>query len=303
MDNKELQAAVAEMMQKPEKQAFAEFITETVQPGRIIDNWVGMLLDYRSLEHGDMLVKQVRKGIRVYSHVLGSEPLKSQMTLTDRVAYTLDTAIVATWANSLDLQNGRFGTAQEIINEMQIKLREYYVNKVFTALTSVWTAANTPNNYTAASGSVTKTILDNAIARIDDTTSGAKAIVGTRDVLRPITEFAQWSTEPVGGTKALIQDVASEAAAKGYLGSYKGIPLVVAEQSYDYPDTNVARIPNDKLLVIGTKVGEFITYGAPRPQEWMNMTVVPPAWNYAIWQQFGFIIDKAEGIYVVGAIS
>lgn len=301
MEDKELQNAVAELMQKPDKQAFAEFITETVQPGRIVDDWVGMLLNYRQLNAGDILVKRVKKGIKVYSHVLGSEPMQSQMTLTDRVAYTLDTALVSVWANMLDLQNGRFGTAQDLISEMQIKLREYYINKVFTALSTIWTTSNTPNNYTSVGGSVTSTVLNNAIARIDNTTNGVKAIVGTKEALRPITTFAQWSVD--GSNAALIQSVATEVANNGMLGSYRGIPLVVAQQSFDYPDTNQKMIPSDKILVIGENVGEFITYGDPITQEWVKYETVPPTWNYALGQQFGFIIDNANGIYVIGGLS
>lgn len=301
MEDKELQNAVAELMQKPDKQAFAEFITETVQPGRIVDDWVGMLLNYRQLNAGDILVKRVKKGIKVYSHVLGSEPMQSQMTLTDRVAYTLDTALVSVWANMLDLQNGRFGTAQDLISEMQIKLREYYINKVFTALSAIWTTSNTPNNYTSVGGSVTNTVLNNAIARIDNTTNGVKAIVGTKEALRPITTFAQWSVD--GSNAALIQSVATEVANNGMLGSYRGIPLVVAQQSFDYPDTNQKMIPSDKILVIGENVGEFITYGDPITQEWVKYETVPPTWNYALGQQFGLIIDNADGIYVIGGLS
>lgn len=228
--------------------------------------------------------------------------MRSELTVSDRLNYILDTAIVSVNANVMELQSGELGTVESISAEMSAKMRDYMINKVFTALTTIWTAGNTPSNYTAMGGAVTKTALDNAIARINDTTSGVKAIVGSRAALQPITTFAQWDTSP-GTTYGLITSVSEEIARTGWLGSYQGTPIVVAKQSYDYADTYVKQIPEDKILVLGENVGEFITYGGVQTQEYTDMRPVPPEWIYSQYTQFGFLIDNAQGLYVIGGIS
>lgn len=53
MEKNKINEAVAELMKDSSKRAaLAEFITEYVQPGHIIDEWIGMLLNYRALQPG-----------------------------------------------------------------------------------------------------------------------------------------------------------------------------------------------------------------------------------------------------------
>lgn len=300
-DKTQLEAAAALMKDPTQREALAELIIEYANPMHITSDWIGMLLNTRSLNPGDALVRKVRKGIKVHTHVPGAIPLKSEITVSERINYVLDTAQVSVGAGEMELASGELGTVAEISSEMQAKLRDYLVNKVFTSLTTVWTAANTPNNFTSVGGSLTSTALDNAIQRINQTTSGAKAIVGTRAALQPITSFAQWDS--TGGTTALIQGIAEELRRTGWLGSYAGVPIVVVNQDYDNIEDYNALIPTDKVLVLGENVGDFITYGGVNTQQYTDMRPVPPYWNLTLWTQFGMIIDRADGLYVIGGLS
>jgi hypothetical protein len=68
-----LKQEVAALMKDPSKrEAFAEMITEFVQPNHVMTDFVGMLLNTRSLKPGDSLVKKLRKGIKVYTLVPGA---------------------------------------------------------------------------------------------------------------------------------------------------------------------------------------------------------------------------------------
>lgn len=302
MDITQLKEAYASIAKDQNKRGeLAEMIVEYAQPGHIATNWIGMLLNSRTLNPGDLLVKKIRKGIKVYSHVPGAIPLKSEITVADRINYVLDTAQVSVTAGVMELESGELGTVADISSEMQAKLRDFYMQKVFTALTTVWTAANTPNNFISVGGALTKTALDNAINRINETTAGVKAIVGTRNALQSITGFAQW--ESFGGTNATIQSVSEEIARTGWIGAYQGTPILVVPQEYDAPDTYNKMIPEDKVLVIGKNVGDFITYGPVHTQEYTDMKPVPAQWNLTYWTQFGFIIDNADGLYVIGGLS
>ena len=147
-ENIQLNQAVASLMKdRTQRQAFAQMIVEYVKPNHITVDFVNMLLNSRSLNPGDSLIKKLRKGLQVHTLVPGAIHLAHEITVTERANYVLDGADIKVTASEWDLDNGNIGTVGEIRTEMMAKLRDYYQNKVFTALTTVWTAVNTPNNY------------------------------------------------------------------------------------------------------------------------------------------------------------
>lgn len=304
MDKKQLNEQVASVIQSKDREALAELIVEYVQPNHITTDYISMLLNTRRLNPGDALVKKVRKGIEVRTLVPGAVHLSSELTVNERMNYVLDGADVKVTYNEWELENGNIGTVESIRSEMLAKLRDFYLGKVFTALSTVWTAGNTPNNFTSVGGAITATALETAIDRINQTTPGVKAVVGLRSAMTPITKFgAFWNdgagTPTVWGVDSQLEEV----MRTGFLGTYYGAPLIALDQVWDYPDDYNALLPTDKVLVIGENVGEFITYGEVREKQWSDMNPTPPQWMLEIYQQFGMIIDNAWGIYVIGGLS
>lgn len=301
--DKDLMQEVASLMKDPsKKEAFAEMMVEYVQPNHLMTDFVGLLLNTRSMKPGDMLVKKVRKGIRVHTFVPGAIPLSSQITVSDRINYVLDGAIVDVNYNSWDLAAGEIGTVESIRSEMSAKMRDYIMSKVFTALSTVWTAVNTPNNYTSVGGAVTKTALDNAIEYVNQNVAGgAKAIVGVRSAMHPIIDFAGYNS--YSATDFQIESVREEIFRTGWLGRYQGVPLVTIDQQWDNPEDHVALMPTDKILVIGQNVGEFVTFGDTVSSSWEDPRPVPPQTYMRMYSQFGMIVDNAEGLFVLGNLS
>lgn len=304
--NDKQKAAVAEafasMMRDPnQRDALAEIIVEFVQPNHLTSQFVSDILGTRRLNPGDSLVKKVRKGIEVRTLVPGAVHLASEITISERMNYILDGADVKVTYNQWELENGEIGSVGEIRREMAAKLNDFYVNKVFTALSTVWSAVNTPDNFTSVGGTVTATALENAIDNINQTTPGAKVIVGSRAAVTPITKFgAFWSD---GTNTEMSQTAADEIRARGALGRYYGVPIKAIEQVWDNPEDYNTLIPTDKILVVGENVGEFITYGDVRTKQWSDMNPTPPQWMLELYQQFGMIIDNAMGIHVLGNLS
>jgi len=298
----QIKEAIASLMKdKSKRDAFAEMIVEYVQPNHLTTDFVGMLLSTRNLKPGDSLVKKLRKGIEVRTLVPGSIPLASEITVTDRVNYILDGSVVKTTFNEWEIENGEIGTVESIRGEMAAKLKDVFQNKVFTALTTVWTAVNTPDNYTNVGGAVNATVLEAAIDRINQTTPGVKAVVGTRAAMTPITKFgAFWSD---GSNVAFSDSQINEIVQRGILGRYYGAPLIALDQIYDNPEDYNALIPSDKILVIGENVGEFITYGDVKSSQWDDPRVVPPQFFLQSYQQYGMLIWNAQGLYVLGGLS
>ncbi len=303
MDNIELKTAVAEVIKSGDRQALAEMIIEYVQPSHIMTDFVGMLLNTRSLKAGDSLVKRLRKGIDVKTLVPGSIHLANEVTITDRINYVLDGSDVKVTWSEWELETGEIGTVDSIYSEMLAKLKDHIMNKVFTSLSTVWTAVNTPNNFTSVGGSVTATALENAIDYINQNTPGVKAVIGSRAAMTPITKFAAFWSDGAGANTTGSQNAIDEIRANGKLGMYYGAPLYTVEQVWDNPEDHNTMIPTDKILVIGENVGEFITYDSPKTKQYSDMRPTPPQWFLEVYQRYGLMIWNANGIYVIGGLS
>lgn len=302
--NDELKIAIASLMKdRSKRDAFAEMITEYIQPNHITVDFVSMLLNSRRLNPGDSLVKKLRKGLEVHTLVPGSIHLAHEVTVTDRVNYILDGADVKAQFNTWEIENGDIGTVDDIRREMLAKLNDFFQQKIFTALTSVWTLANTPSNYVSMGGAVTATALEDAIDRINQTTPGVKAVVGVRSAMTPITKFgAFWSDS--SGTKTAVHDPAvQEIMDRGMIGKYYGAPLIVLDQIYDNLEDYQALLPTNKILVLGENVGEFITFGDVKTKMYDDPRPTPPYTFLEYWLQFGLMIWNAQGLYVIGGIS
>lgn len=304
MNEKELNEAVASLVRDPsQRQALAQMIIEYVKPNHITVDFVSMLLDSRALQPGDSLVKKLRKGLKVHTLVPGAIHLAGEITVRERVNYVLDGADIKVMASEWDLENGDIGTVGEIRTEMLAKLRDYYQNKVFTALASVWSVANTPLNYISAGGPITATVLKNAIDYITRITGGVRAVVGVRNIMNPITEFGAFWTDPGTGATGVSDPAIEEIRNSGKLGVFYSAPLIALQQIWDNPADYNTLLPEDKILVIGNNVGEFITFGAEKWKEYTDPRPTPPNWFLELYQQFGLMVWRAEGIYVIGDVT
>lgn len=301
--SKELREAYASLVKdRNPSEALAELMVEFVPTNHITTDFVGMLLNTRRMKEGDALVKKLRKGIEVRTLVPGSIHLASEITVEARANYILDGADVKVTYNEWELESGELGTVAEIRAEMLAKLRDFYMNKVYSALTTVWTAANTPNNFTNVGAPITATALEDAIDYINQEAGGVKAVVGTRAQLTPITKFGAFWNDHDSGTPTVwgVDSQLEKVMREGWLGTYYGARLVALDHLYDNPvDYTQLILPINRILVIGNNVGEFITYGEPRWKQWTDMNPTPPQGFIETYQRFGMIIDKAQGIYVL----
>ena len=99
MEEKQLKEAIAAVMKdRTQRDALAQMLVEYIDPQHVTVDIMGLLMPSRALKPGDSLVRKVRKGIKVWSHTPGAIGLKSEVTVTDRVTYMLDTAIVGVTA-------------------------------------------------------------------------------------------------------------------------------------------------------------------------------------------------------------
>jgi hypothetical protein len=307
MDNKEreqYQQAFASLA-KTDREALASLIVEYLQPMHITTDFVGMLLNTRNLAPGTQLVKKVRKGITVRTFVPGSIHLASEVTVYDRAVYNLGGFDVKVHANEWEIESGEIGSLADIENEMRAKIKDYFMNLVFNALANLWNFANTPNNWVSVGGPLTAPVLQTAVDEINYQVGSVKAIVGTRRALTPITTFGNYvpyvaGTQGIWGTP--IPSAVEEIARTGFLGSWYGCKVVALDQIWDNELDHNAMLPEDKVLVVGNNVGEFITYGDVKVKQWQDMNPTPPVFKIELWGNFGMIIDHQEGIFVIDGL-
>jgi hypothetical protein len=287
----EVRQAWSEVAKDPNRrQELAQLIVEYVQPNHLTNTYMSLLFNTRALQPGDLLVKKVRKGIRVHTLVPGSVHMASELTVTERMNYILDGADVKVTFNAWEMERGDIGTLADITAEMRNKLADYHFQKVFTALTNVWTASNTPSNFTQLGTTLTKTALENAVKQVNLTGGGAKLIVGTRTALSTITEFGGFwdsGTTAAGTPQVAIPSVIEEIHNTGWVGKFMGVPILTLDQVYDNLEDNNSLLPDDKVLVIGQRVGEFITFGDVKSKNWTDWNPTPPQEYIELFQQFG----------------
>jgi hypothetical protein len=200
------------------------------------------------------------------------------------------------------MENGEIGTVESIRAEMLAKYKDTVMNKVFTALTSVWTAVNTPSNFINVGGALTSTVLKNAIDYINQTTGGVKAVVGVRSALTPVTTFGGFWADPATALHRVDSQL-EEVMKTGWLGRYYGAPILTLNQIWDNPEDHNTLLPTDKVLVIGENVGDFITYGDVKWKMYDDPRPTPPYTFLEMYQQIGLLIWNAQGIYVIGGLS
>lgn len=295
--DKKAQEAFAALASDPnQRQALAEWLVEWIQPNHYARELMSFMLDTRSLNLGDALVKKVRKGIEVRTLVPGAVHMASEITVQDTANYMLDGADVKVHANLWELESGELGTVESIRTEMLAQLSDFYMLRTYAALSNVWNATNTASNY-ASGAAITAALLEAAIDEVTYRMGKAKVVLGARRILQPVTKFgAFWSDGT--NTRGSDENI-SEIMRTGWLGRYYGVPIVGLDQVWKSPVDYTHTIPENKILVIGESVGEFINYGPVREKQWEDMNPTPPVWILELYQQYGMIIDNANGIYVI----
>lgn len=304
MEQNELKAAFASLAKDhSRREELAALLTEYIQPNHLSQSIMNLFLSTRQLNLGDALVKKVRRGIEVRKLVPGSIHLASEVTVSDRINYTLEGADVKVGYNLWEMEAGDIGSVADLQSEMRAKLSDYYIGRTFTALSTIWNGTNTPTNYTNVGGALTAAALKNAIDTINLKIGSVKAVVGTRKALTPITTFgAGWALPYTNVDGVAIPEALSEIYRTGWLGMYYGAPIVALTQVYNNAVDYTPMLPENKVLVIGENAGEFILYGPSRDKAYDDMQPTPPQFYLETYQQFGLIVDNAQGIYVLDVV-
>lgn len=301
MDN--VKKALSSLSQtEASRRELAAAMIEWIKPNHLTSDLISLFLDTRQLKAGDPIIKRLRKpGIKVRKMVPGTVHLADEIAVTERINYTFDSHIVKVMANQWDLERGDLGSVQEIREEMTAKLVDFYVGKVFALLSTVWNNVNTPSNYAEVATSLSKSALDTAIDYISYKTGGVKAIVGVKNTLLPLVDFAGYGT--YDSHKQFSDEILTETLRNGWIGQYRGVRNILGlSQVWDDPESNSTLLPENYVLVIGNNAGEFVTYGEPKWKEYIDNQPTPPYFVMETYQEWGMVVDRAEAVYVIKVV-
>jgi hypothetical protein len=316
--------ALAELA-KTDRRAFAEVITEYVDPVYLTLDLMGQFMNTREITLGDMYVKSFKGKYHVQQIVPGQITLGEQITVRNKaLSYNLDILSAKAKYNELELAHGGPAYRPETVRaDVRKALDEKLVMRGWNALGNIWTAGNSAaltqsgsavSNFIDASGPLTSTALDQAIDHVNYWSEGVRTIIGTEQALAPLSTFGQYKL--ISGTlgdnyvtldgrpAGTFQNV-SPYGGPGGVESYRGVSNIVRlKQIFDetqYPKRPL--LPTDFVLVVGENIGEFITYGGAQTKEWTDMEPTPPYWNYETYLQFGMMIWNAKGLTKIKVTS
>jgi hypothetical protein len=301
ISREELKVAMSSVA-KTDKKALAELIVSYVDPKHITLDIAGMFLNTRALKPGDAIVKKVRRGIEVRQFVPGQTTLSSQITLKDVVNYNIDQHYVQVSHNLWEIESGEIGSVESIRAEMKAKLNDFFQTRIMTALYTL-ASIDDDTNFYYMTAPITRTVLESAIDKINDEAGGVKAVVGRRTALAPVTKFAGYR-QAVGSTESTapmvaVNSVLEEIQRTGWVGTYYGTTFMALPQIYDNPYDRNELIRDDLVVVVGDKLGEFITYGEPKEDQWTEMSTAPPTWYIRTYVQHGMILDALENAVII----
>lgn len=314
MNRDELRKAVAEaastageLARGEKRSAYAELITELLQPHHITFDVFSAFMPVEQFKPGDFFTRKIRKGrYRARAMVPGASHLTDATVYQNQFTYIFDRLIAGTSMNLWEVRNGELGTLETIKSEVQKDLIDECAARVFNVLSTVWNSTNTPLNYTNASSTgLTATALDASIENLIEKAGNVTAIVGARRALYPLYTFAGYKDVLLadGSTRKapFMQDVLLERFRTGRIAKYNGIPVIEIPQILDnrLPIINRKLVSDDKVLLIGEDAGKIALMGDVETQEYTDMSKQPADYQFHCWQAWGVLVDRPEYLGVI----
>jgi hypothetical protein len=222
---------------------FLKFIKLDVQK----DNLVPLIADVEQVPVGATPQWVVRKGIKAYVHEPGTYAPRSHIT---QITNTIASEMVSVHPEMEieQLAAGRYGTVADIRNMVKEELLGRRYATIWNTLINSVSASD--SNYGTyawnASNQAKKDVLVSGLKWVNDIGNGAKAIVGRYSLVADIVEFGGYAET----TKSKIDN-------QGYLGSFRGVPIVALNQYTD--GYGIRRINADNIIIVSkgtTKLAE-----------------------------------------------
>lgn len=312
MDKSKLKIALAEAAMTigtspMARSAFAQIITEVINPVHLSLNAISSFMNVRTVPAGTVVEGRVRTTLPVRVFVPGTEHLADQIFTRNIYQMQTEELISKIRYPLRELQRGDIVTVDSLRQEMSKAIIDEFVAKAFSLLSTVWvpyTHSLWGSFYTDASATgITEEILDTAVEQVLKSSSSVRGIIGTRAALYPLYKTGGVVEHTVGGDTTVlgIPNILEEWKRDGKISRFHGNTLVELPQVYRKAAGNydVPLLPDQYILVVGAEAGEFILQGDFETQEHVDTSIEPPDYSLAMWRRYGMLVNQPESVAII----
>lgn len=258
------------------RQEFAEDLTESILLGfeyeTLIDRWIDT---ERTDFNGRIFVKEA-KGLKAFYMARGGYIEASEMT-SEISEVPRDMIGVHVWEFE-DKFLTNFAESAQTLRDLSIQRMDAEINRrVRTVLAE---AIPTGSPYYLSTPGVSKPAVDAALRSVRDASRSQEVvIVGRPTMVDQIMDFDGFGNE----TREEIQ-------RKGFLGTYRGTPVIALKNFKDEEDTPF--LPANEMWIMTRDTGKFGFFGGLKSKEFMELDNW--YWHYLARRDTGVLVHHPE---------
>jgi hypothetical protein len=265
-----------------QRQALALTFLKYVQLNVERDNILPLIADVETVPVGATPQWIVRKGVKAYVHEPGTYAPRSMVT---QITNTIQSEMISVHPEMeiSQLQAGRYGSIADITSMCKEELLGRKYAAAWTTLINSITTTTEGSNYgtynTTSSVTAKKNIIVSGLKWVEDVGKGARAIVGRFTLVADITEFDGYS-----------EVTKSEIDRAGWLGRYRGVPIVSLKQ---YTDGYGVRLINaDNIMIVSNETTKLAITEPLQVREAIDIDTL--MWHMHMWEKYGFGVFLPE---------
>lgn len=257
------------------REALAQKITKYIRLDVEQQDLSGLLLDKEYLTLGQKPEYTLLSKLKAYWHEPGSYAPRTGMT---QKVFHVPTGMISCHPEYElgTLKVGRYGTIADQIaaatEEILGQLNALTFNLILNAI-----GVGGGNFAALATNIVTQAALDAAINWVEDQQGGARAIVGRRSILNPISTFS-YNSPGIYSDRQL-----DEIMRTGVVSIYRGLPVIGLPQYHD--GHGMQTIPSNTILVVGKNMGKFVV--EEDVQQMQDTDINDLMWHMHVWTRVG----------------
>jgi hypothetical protein len=276
-----------------DRHALAEKIVKYISDSIEQRDLASQLLPKETIPVGTTAEYALPGKLKAYWHEPGSYAPRTAMT---QKVFTVPTWMVSAHPEYeiSQLEAGRYGTVQDQVKAAREAILGAINARVFNTVAGSISASDA--NY-STSYTFTRSVLDDAINRVEDQVGGARAIVGRRNLLWSLFDFGTTGTYDTGVFSDSMKDKALNS--KSILPSYRGIPVVGLPQWRD--GFGKLTISQDTIMVIGEDVGRYVVSQELRSKDDIDVDTL--VWHIHLYMKVGaavFFPERMAKIVITG---
>lgn len=232
------------------REELAEVITIALEEEYNKFDITPMLFETRHFNYGDKpTFKTHKKGIVAYWAAPNSYVPKSR-NYTTEITMEFESLGVRPEALLSEIKTGRLDSLASLVADGREAIEVELYRKIYEVIAQAYNSTHNKTNF-ASTNALSAAVLDKAIATVRKKVGGNPVIIADYDLCTVIETFDGYNDN------LHVQD---EIRQKGYLGQYRGCPIVYLPE-IDDKVTGKSIVPTDKMFVVGRKIGVAATYG------------------------------------------